>query len=1149
MKILKHLSLLVAVLLSFGACSEEDTVVSDLIGKQELKLQSDIEQLHTTRVNDNGFTDGDAIGVYVVDYLSDGQPGRIKVSDNNANNVKFLFHEKEKKWTASTPIYWKNKQTPVDIYGYFPYVDEITNVDSYPFEVAADQTATIGNTDITGYEKSDFLWAKSTKVAQTTAVVNLKHRHIMACVKVSLLKGKGFTDAEWAEMKKIVMIENTHRSAFINLGTSEVTVDRSSKSSGIVASGGGNDFWGIVVPQTIVAQTPLLSITVDGESYHFKRAEAMKYLPSKCHKFSIEVNRMKPKGDFEFNLVNEAISPWETDPMTHNGKVKEYLVVHVEKAGELEKTLKKLGKDPSMIQNIKLVGELEGSDCDFIREKMRYLEALNLQDVIFRNCRYTNDGDAPWEDYVIPEGAFMGMKLLTYVTLPKKLKKIGDAAFRSTIMAGSLIIPEGVTHIGGDAFSNWEGYTEVLNNFTGELKLPSTLKVIGGEAFRNCGFTGELRLPEGIKEIGNGAFAECKNFTGQLTFPSSLTKLEGGFWGLDGMCGHLVLPKCIKNVSGFGPNFTSVSMPEGVTHLGYRCISGLKGDVHLPSTIRTLDGGAFEAVAVQHVNLPDELDFLSYGMFNYSDLRDTFKIPPKVTHIPENAFANNKFLEAVIIPAGVVRMDNWAFANCYSLSYIRCMGMEPPVIPNETVFQGVAKDNFTLVVPKGAVAAYRSAPFWKEFKRISSYRNFVCRPSIAKVLNAGGARDLILNADANWKVTHCPSWCHLSVTEGFKKTPIKLTIDAMAHGMGNRTDSICFQLIDSQEHTTYMKVSQYDYVHDEDAMVQIQQSTKGNGVDIYIVGDGYDAEDISNGTYLQDMRQEMEYFFGVEPYTTYRDYFNFYTSIALSYESGIGSLNVLRNTKFNTSYGNFTADSRIGGPADDVVNYAVKTVPKLKHNMNRLLVILVPNANIYDGLTVMWENGTAVAYCPKSDNYYPNDARGVLQHEACGHGFGKLGDEYIYHQHFIQRCPCVCCRHAVDLEYYKSKGWYPNLSLNGKYRNHEWSQFIFDPRYSDDVDLYEGGFFHSWGVFRPEINSCMNNNIPYFNAPSRMAIVKRILEYAGEEFNFEKFVSLDNQEMGKDFTDFGTRSKIVGQDPFVQPLHAPVILKGSPLIK
>ena len=183
-----------------------------------------------------------------------------------------------------------------------------------------------------------------------------------------------------------------------------------------------------------------------------------------------------------------------------------------------------------------------------------------------------------------------------------------------------------------------------------------------------------------------------------------------------------------------------------------------------------------------------------------------------------------------------------------------------------------------------------------------------------------------------------------------------------------------------------------------------------------------------------------------------------------------------------------------------------------KDNLNQTLIIMTPNSTDYGGICQMWDDGSAIAFCPQSDYGYPLDSRGVIQHEAGGHGFGKLGDEYIYHNEFIDFCGCSCCGHVDAILGAQALGWYQNLSLTGKMNEVPWAHLIFHEKYSDVVDIFEGGFMHNRGVYRSEANSCMNNDIPYYSTISREAIVKRIMEYAGEEYTFEKFVANDKRD-------------------------------------
>ena len=147
--------------------------------------------------------------------------------------------------------------------------------------------------------------------------------------------------------------------------------------------------------------------------------------------------------------------------------------------------------------------------------------------------------------------------------------------------------------------------------------------------------------------------------------------------------------------------------------------------------------------------------------------------------------------------------------------------------------------------------------------------------------------------------------------------------------------------------------------------------------------------------------------------------------------------------------------------------------------------------------------------CPMSADAYPYDFRGIVQHEAGGHGFGKLGDEYIYHNAFIQSCDCTCCSHLVEFRASKKLGWYRNLSEVGDMKTVEWAHLIYHKDYSNIVDLYEGGYFHTRGIYRSEATSCMNNNIPYYSAISRQEMVERIMRYAGEEFSLDEFYAKD----------------------------------------
>ncbi len=1124
-----------AILLGMTACSlEEDNFHPESADGEPglITLSGEISQVYQTRANDSGFADKDEIGVYIVDY-SGSEAGTLKKSGNRADNVKFTFDEAAYKWTPARDIYWKDKETHIDVYGYYPYA-AIENVDEYAFDVQKDQSTEALNGKLGGYEASDFLWGKAENAAPTDKIVRLSFKHRMAGVRVSIVRGTGFADEEWAAASKEALILNTRRKATVNLATGVVTAAGEAGGTGIIPYKSGDDFRAVVVPQEIAAGTPVISVTVAGVSYKFSRSEKMVFNASKQHNFTITVNK-KAAGDFEFKLSGESITAWENDSVSHDATTREYIVINVETPGTLDDCIKAAGKDLTKVRNLKLIGNINSRDFGVMRYKMSLLGALNLKEV---NIAKGDGGSFAEgenfygsEDCAIPANALETKTTLISLVLPDKLKVIGNNAFTDCInLSGSLILPEGLEDIETAAFRN-------CYNLTGSLYLPSTLKKIGRKkgyigywdgVFHGCGFVCELVLPEGLDEIGMGSFLNCKGLYGELKLPDGLQLIgESAFSDCVNLTGSLKIPQgiieipenCFQN-TGLNGNLI---LHDGITAIGRNAFSGspLKGELNLPEDLEVISPDVFNGCDFSgQLVLPDGLRTIGDKAFAYNwRLTGVLEIPENVISIGAGAFAKCRSLEGVIFPEGLESIryqaeyyeDGGAFQDCFGINRIVCKGTNPPYIQSGA-FNGVAKDNFTVEVPESAVVQYQAAPGWSDFKRISAYRNLVIRPNVATALNTTVSRDLVLNADDEWIVESQPDWVTLSQTEGKGKAELKLEFQQMP-AEANREGKIVFKLKDKDYRTTCY-LTQYDYDYAEDEIVTLQKATKGGGVNLVLLGDGYNAKDISEGLLLKNIKEAMGHFFSIEPYKTYKEYFNVYTGIAVSPESGIGSVNTIIYNRFNTSAkGGVTLGGRNGeSDYNEIFKYACKAPTVNEGNLGQTLIIIVPNTSDYGGICYMYDGGEAIAYCPMSDYGYPLDFRGVIQHEAGGHGFGKLGDEYIYHNAFIDACSCTCCGHVDEFNGAKAKGWYENLSLTGKMNEVPWSHLIFDEKYGKIVDIYEGGFMHSRGVYRSEYNSCMNNDIPYYSTISREAIVRRIMEYAGEEYSFEKFAANDNIE-------------------------------------
>ena len=93
---------------------------------------------------------------------------------------------------------------------------------------------------------------------------------------------------------------------------------------------------------------------------------------------------------------------------------------------------------------------------------------------------------------------------------------------------------------------------------------------------------------------------------------------------------------------------------------------------------------------------------------------------------------------------------------------------------------------------------------------------------------------------------------------------------------------------------------------------------------------------------------------------------------------------------------------------------------------------------------------------------------------------------------------------------YSQYGWFPNIDFTNDPGKVKWSAFLSDERYKDEVGILEGGGgYYTEGVYRPSVNSMMNHEVEYYNAPSRWAIYQRIMKLSGEECSFEKFLEYD----------------------------------------
>lgn len=1113
-----------------------------------INLDGSINQI-PTKVNAQGFEDGDGLGLYAVNYENENQtPGTLMDKGNQVDHVKYVFDEKNWKWTPVRPVYYKDVNTNVDIYAFYPFA-EPSSVSAYNFEVQKDQSTARSNGKLAGYEASDFLWGKAENVVPTESAIKVKLSHMMAGALVILKEGTGFEEAgDFSLIDKKVLVTNTTRKASINLSNGKVTPIGGAQATGIVmAPQSDGSFRAVVVPQTVKAGASLFSITVEGKAYSFAKDAAYEYVAGKLSQFTITINRKLPSGEYELVLDDTQIIEWKEDINTHEGEARQYYCVHCEEPETLGKLIKADKKNPDKIKNLKVSGKISDEDFYFMRDSMAILESVNLKEskvveVGYRSEIWGTLPDGSWgitgytetQEDIIPSSAFSNKKSLYYFTFPETITEIGYSAFENSSLSGNIVIPDQTKFIDARAFTKTNiasvQFSPILESIgssayenctslSGLLNLPESLKSIGNRAFYGCGFSGQLILPNGLEYLGEAAFCNAGPFVGDLTIPDKITELLASTFAYSGFTGTLDLNNVITlnstlNADSYGGVFTSC---------------GFKGELNIPEGTIIIPFMTFTQNQFTSVNLPSTLKTIEREAFAYSQrISEPLIFPEGLVVIEASAFQYCNQLQGIELPSTLQTIQSNAFQDCYNINNIISHSIEPPAIQSGA-FNGVAKDNFTVEVPENAVTKYKGDPQWGEFRRISAHHDFSISRPLARSLNAETSKTYILRAPSgfDWSIESKPDWITITPSSGTGKTEVTVTFAEMtpsdvSYFESNQTDQwgnpsygnyrgrageIVF-LLNDKDYRSRMTVEQYDYEYGDGDVLILNEATKGNGVNLVFLADCYDAKDIATGNYLKDVEEAYGYYFDVEPYKTYKDYFNVYTVFGESDDSGMGTVNTIRDAKFGSQY----SLEGISPDFETCYEYAKKADSGI--NPSHTLIVVVENTTEYGGICYMWGDGSAVACCPKSADAYPYDFRGIVQHEAGGHGFGKLADEYIYHNAFIQSCDCNCCEHLDGLMIGKSHGWYRNLEITGDVYEVGWAHMIFHPQYSNVVDVYEGGYFHTRGVYRSEPTSCMNNNIPYYSAISRQAIVERIMDYAGEEFSLEDFYAKDSDEFG-----------------------------------
>lgn len=318
-----------------------------------------------------------------------------------------------------------------------------------------------------------------------------------------------------------------------------------------------------------------------------------------------------------------------------------------------------------------------------------------------------------------------------------------------------------------------------------------------------------------------------------------------------------------------------------------------------------------------------------------------------------------------------------------------------------------------------------------------------------------------------------------------------------------------------------------DYSADKTVRI-LQRATQGNGLPIVLMGDGFLDTNIANGTYDEVMNKAMENLFTEEPLKSLQSYFNVYSVTAVSRSNRFDGYNTAFQCQMEGGM-----STLITGNDENVIDY-IQCVEGI--DVSETLAVVVLNSPLYAGTTYFGyysENQVtelAIAYCPIIYNLENDSFRQVLVHEAVGHGFAKLEDEYSYEENGKMPSDEI-----NDVKVLQSYGWAQNVDFTQDENTILWSSFLKDSRYSsEEIDIYEGACTYMSGVYRPTEDSMMNTNTCGFNAPSRKAIYDMVMRRGeNRETTYEEFADFDSRNVSQIQT--LTRTSNAISRPFTRP--------------
>ena len=692
------------------------------------------------------------------------------------------------------------------------------------------------------------------------------------------------------------------------------------------------------------------------------------------------------------------------------------------------------------------------------------------------------------------------MSKLTDIRLPDCVESLGASSFSNTAIE-SFRTPEKLSKVGRYAFDS----SRKLTRFYGPWASADSTGIILSEgtlvSYAPGLLDGVIEIPEGTRALGNYLFNRDSNIR-EVIMPEGLVKI-GDF--------------VFRNI----PKLERVILSGTVNEVGRYAFANCKGlSLFEGSNNMICDGG--------HALVDADGWLVAVAINGVTD----YTVPPEARALGSGVLVGHPSLQSITFTTQLFSAYNDAISDCPGLEFFYGTGTTEDhhglVIPDEE--NGNILVRTTTILPREyTVPEGISRVFWNAFQDNVSTEKLVIPDAVYSIGNfcfRGMSNLKILQLPASLQevgskaFVYCYGLEHLYLRSGYPPTYPKDDEDSYFghNGLTIHVPEDCeryYMAADGwSDYARYIKPYRYtdlpesEIYHSTDfsqdgKVTQLQRATKGKGINVVLMGDAFSDRQMSNGFYDKVMQQMLTAFFSEEPFASYRDMFNVYAVKVVSPSEGYRDNGQALGTWFGEG-------TEVGGNKDKCLAYAYKAISKA--DVDNALVIVAMNSTKYAGTCDLHISGSGDYGCGLGVAYLPicggeEVFAQVLNHEAGGHGFAKLADEYSSREGEI---PAAEKKKITDRTPY---GWWKNIDLTGSAQNVKWKHFLQDSRYKNDgLGCFQGAWDYSMGAWRATEQSIMRYNEGGFNAPSREAIWYRLhkLAYGEEwEYSYEDFVSYD----------------------------------------